>query len=161
MWALREYPFLIWQEIKQELDWTVKLNIVFVIIEINHVKDLKKISWNKKVTSIFYTKLNLHSNVSSQFSVKYCCLDTKFKHVTSWEWFLFGGLRLFCIKLHSLLISKSFFTRPCNKNKKLHIFPSGEREVPGTKFPTLVNVRCILVFLIQKCFRICYGKLYI
>ena len=91
---------------------------------------------------------------------------TKFKHATSWGWFLFGGLRLFCIKLHSLLISKSFFTRPCNKNKNLHIFPSGEREVPGTKFPTLVNAlnaRCIsnLVLLIQKCFRICYGKLYI
>ena len=42
VWALREYPFLIWKEIKQELDWTVKLNIVFVIIEINHVLDLRK-----------------------------------------------------------------------------------------------------------------------
>lgn len=91
---------------------------------------------------------------------------TKFKHVTSWGWFLFGGLRLFCIKLHSLLISKSSFKRPCNENKNLvpellylHIFPRREREVPGTKFPTLVNVNVRrisnLVFLIQKSLRIC------
>lgn len=48
VWALREYPFLTWKEIKQELDWTVKLNIVFVITEINHDLDLRKNYLEKK-----------------------------------------------------------------------------------------------------------------